>query len=395
MRNKLYIPGLTFLLFSCGHLDTKRAENTILEDSTAFYSFDLEKALLSNELPQSFVINKWVKNAEFYSFDADKRILLKDYNIRATRLGDTIVISSGIFNASTPVSLFDTKGRHINDIVYLGRGSNEVTSISSWSINDSLNAISVFGGYKIVFHSFKTHKSKEINLSNYTPTGVLLNDGHYVTISSRTGSGTIDDPFLYFVDDKGQIVESVCYGQPRNISYPVMEGQSSFPLESYGLYEGIRNGALFRDMFNDTIYSIMKCPMVRPYMSLYRGKLSPKVEDANDSRKKARTVYIRDIMESEGYFIIKYIYENSAHTALLEKESGNVVSVATCGFDNIFVNYPAFARYETPVGDTILVGIAGIHNGEIYCVIRADDAMKFMPGIDEESNPVLMTASFE
>ena len=50
----------------------------------------------------------------------------------------------------------------------------------------------------------------------------------------------------------------------------------------------------------------------------------------------------------------------------------------------------SFTKYLTPNNSIIFIGISSYSDEKLYCVLGADQASRFLEGVDEFSNPVLM-----
>jgi hypothetical protein len=235
-------------------------------------------------------------------------------------------------------------------------------------------------------------------LNNYVANAILLNDGNYVANTQIYGTGEIDIPYLQFFNSKGEIVRSLNYSQKQDIFFEMPEGGYNGPLEAYGLYKSYSNDALFHDMFNDTIYRIKDAYTIEPYICLQRNKLMPDVRDMDDRRKKAKTVFFRNISETKDYFLVKYNYNEAIYNTIWSKSSGRMIVNTESNYEDkdiITVNYPHFAKYRTPRGNDILVGIIHVTSDRFYCAVRHADAMGFIQEVNDESNPALMIVELQ
>ena len=58
-------------------------------------------------------------------------------------------------------------------------------------------------------------------------------------------------------------------------------------------------------------------------------------------------------------------------------------------------NFNGYINYRTHTEKEILVYISSYFDGKLYCVLDAEQAMEFLPGIAEDDNPVLMIIDIE
>lgn len=144
-------------------------------------------------------------------------------------------------------------------------------------------------------------------------------------------------------------------------------------------------------MFNDTIYRIRGVDDIRPYICINRGKLTPKVEDANDEERKAETIYVRYVGETKNYFFFKFAYNKAYYTIIWNKATNQLIANTAITDPYAFeVNYKLFAKYRTPNGEEVMVNIVSLTADRMYGILRTSQAMKFVPGVTENSNPVIL-----
>jgi hypothetical protein len=346
----------------------------------------------------TFLLNTLAKTVRFITLEVTDRSLLSDLNFSVQQMDDHYIASSGVFRYAKPIMQFDSAGYFVKQLLQLGDGPIELPGISSWFINDSLKKITANSGPKVVTYSFQENKWQTILLKNYIVNAILLNDGNYVANTTVYGTGEVDIPYLQFFNSKGEIIKSQNYPQERDIYFEIPEGGYNGPLEAYGLYQSYSNDALFHDVFNDTIYRIKDMHTIEPYICLQRNKLMPDVRDMNDRRKKAKAMFFRNISETKNYFLVKYNYNDAIYNAILSKSSGEMIANTGSNYEDkniITVNYPHFAKYRTPQGNDILVGITRVTSDRFYCTVRHSDAMEFIPGVNDESNPVMMIVELQ
>jgi hypothetical protein len=94
--------------------------------------------------------------------------------------------------------------------------------------------------------------------------------------------------------------------------------------------------------------------------------------------------------ESRDYFLLKYAYNNVWYSGIWEKSSQKLITnLELDGHSNV-TSFTNVVNYRTPTGKKLPVGIVQVTENQFYCVLRASDAMDFIPGLAEEDNPVIM-----
>lgn len=374
------------LIISCGNKRTNIAQTTLLEGNE-FYVLDFEKALTNNTI-DTISLNDISTDISFLHLD--NKVPLGMQNLLVADIKSGYVVSSGVANQATPIMLFDRNGKFEKNLVRLGRGPGEIPNYLNWNVNVNLKRLTVDGAY-LVSYSFAEKRSSALMLPYYMSDVMLLNDGNYLGGGNVFGNADGNAPYLSFFNDRGEIIEEL---RGRNNYVNVPEGQGVWPLESRGLYQSGTGDALFRDMFNDTIFRVRGVGDVMPYMCIYRGKLSPKKEDSFDTEKKLNQVFIRNIMESDRYIVTMYAYNNTMHSAIWDKATCEmIVNLHNKPGANIFAR--GLMRYHTPAQETITVNILSLTDDKIYCVLWPKDAMKFMPDVSEDDNPIILIAKLK
>ncbi len=385
------------IIISCGNrrniAQQESVDNIIaLTNDKSFYRFDFEAAL-EIDRTDTLTLNGLSEKITFLRLD--NKALLGDLNFLCAGLDDDFIVSSGVANNVTPIQLFDNKGTFRKNLVMTGRGPGEITHFYSWNINRNVKELIVSDGTNAVSYSFDKKMARSIPLHHHTSEVMILNEGSYVGMGARYGNIEQDMPYLTFFDNKGNVISEL-YGRNNYVAVP--QGVGVWPLEAYGLYQSYSGNVLFQDMFNDTIYRVSAVNIVEPYLHLHRGKMIPEKEDITNSAKKHDQVFFRNIMESEKYIIVEYIYANLMCTCIWDKTTGEMI--ANTSLDPAKTNIsmmqtPAQIKYRTPADKTITIGILSVSADKMYCVLYPQDAKAFMPEITDYDNPIVIIAELK
>ena len=200
---------------------------------------------------------------------------------------------------------------------------------------------------------------------------------------------------MHFYNLEGEIVHSIYYPQKRDITYNIREGGT--PTSTYHLWPTYSGDALFEDIFNDTIYHIRGTDDIKPYIITHRGTLAPVIKDASNPTTRVQKVYLGKLLDTKKYIFIRYGYREEIYNAIWNKKTqefiANTKGDKSDKYQLIAITNEQsqnFIKYRTPTGKEILVAVSGYMDGKLYGAIDAEQAMEFLPGIDEFDNPVLM-----
>lgn len=354
--------------------------------------FDLEQSIGASSA-DTFVLNTITDSVRFVPLETNGKSIIENFNYVFAAIADEFLISGGIGNYGKGVLQFDSRGSFIGEIARIGRGPGELRIVMSWSVNESLRKICVMGQSRMVVKWLDTGNTYDISIKDaYGFDIVPLDDGSCV-FTKTTGMGKygVDIPYLTFLDSTGSVIHSLNYSYNRNVDYDASEGrQGKLPFEKYNISASYMGGAIFQDVYNDTLFYIKDRNHITPYIVLKRGKLMSDIKDVYDDARKAQQVYFRNMTETEKYFLIKYFYRNMLYTDIWDKSSKKLISRVEMPNSFSALTQKFNARYELPNGEETIVNIVYAKKDQLYCLLEAPVAAKFMDNIDEEDNPVVM-----
>ena len=390
---------MLMLLFSnCNSKKRKDIEqNKDIEQikTNDFYVLNFENELDNiNSQIDTITINSIAKNIEIIPLEVTKESLLSDIKFTVAEMDGDYYVSSGVFNSSSGVIRFDKKGKFKEKLVEKGQGPIELPYLTHWSVNDSLNQISMFGGgRKVITYNIQDGEKKALLLEKDGSYPIFLNDSNYVACANIFPSTDNKIPYLAFFDKNGKIEHSLYYPENHNVGFEISENNTQGAIyESYGIFKDDKDNALFKDVFNDTIYRIKSISDISPYICIYRGKMTPLHKFATDANQQSTAIYIRRLIETKQHFFISYLYNKTKQTAIWDKETGKIIArnVATDQMSREYVRYSHVIRYRVPNGKIVLLDVVSSKNNTIYCMLRAEDAAEFIPDVDFDSNPLII-----
>ena len=374
------------------------AEDEFVETDEVYF-LDFEK-YLKNMKEDTFTINSISKNISFIPLETTEKALLSTENIKISMINGHYYISWSLDRVIPKIFEFDSIGRFIDILIQRGQGPEELPMIVFWSLNRNTQLLYASSMREIIFYSFEnaTKNKHAIGSSFY---GCSLNDGTFIDLPNWYGEGETNTPYINFRNHEGEIIHSIYYKQKRDIAHDITENGSSVSVSSYCLYPTYTGDALFKDMFNDTIYRIRSKDDINPYLIIHSGSFAPVLKDATNQATRIQKMYLSRILDTKKYFFIEYSHRTIRYTAIWDKRRQSFISnikynnseeqrIASSN-DKSF----GFTKYRTPKGKEIHIPLLDYYDGKIYSVLDAEQAMEFIPGVDFDDNPVLMIFTIE
>jgi len=387
MMNIKKIIFYTFVVgafFSCIPSATQKSQLNARSIEKVMYEFDLQ-AVVGRQHGDSLTLNSMAQKINFIHFQCGRSSGLTTLNLMMDRVGDKFIASS----LGTPVMQFDRAGRYEKKLIDIGRANNEVQNrLYQWTYRN--DRLTLCQGNKMIAYDPLTGKTEGYLSKQYYYNAILLSDGNYVALPNL-GPEMKEVRYLDFLDAEYEIVKSVSYMSLREVYYRVSDSYTGC-LDTYGLYPSYTGDVLFKDLFNDTIYKIKDVNTIIPYMCLKRGDLMPTVKNVTDAPGNKKLIYIKNVAESANYVFVNYGFQESMFTVVFEKKSEYPLLLAEMEFKNAtsIINSRYFIDYVTPVGKRIKVGVVHVARDRLYCVVRTEDALDFMPQMSEYDNPLVL-----
>ncbi len=342
----------------------------------SIYRIDLEY-IVSHE--QITAINDVAQEVRYIELDFERQSALSVINFRIDKLQDKLIASS--FN--THVMQFDTLGRYEKSIIKFGRARNELRKANYKSTFGS-GQLTFNQGYKALVATADAVDG--YTLDNYYFSIVPLGNDGYAALPNL-GDELTNDNLLDFLNSDFEYLSSVKTASVAELYYEIPQSFNG-RLETFSLSSSESGEVLFRKIFSDTVYLVTSSERMEPYIKLEYGKLMPEVKKITNQDK----IHIKYIAENQDYIFINYGYQSSMYSVIWDKTLREVVVNSKIDYsdNNTLINSNYFADYITPKGERIKVGIVGISNTTLYCVIKTEDAIEFMDEMSLEDNPLVM-----
>lgn len=377
------------IILSCISCHSKTSSKQIYTRNTIdtielFYEFDLQ-AIAKEGKVDSGTLNSMAQQINFICLESEKQAFLSNLNLQIDKAGDHLVTSS--FRSS--ILLFDSVGNYKKRLIDIGRAKHEIQNrLHHWAWQNG--RLTLCQGNKMITYTPASGKVKGFLSEQYYYNTLLLKDGHYVALPNL-GPEMNDSRYLDFLDSEYKVVKSIAYPQQQDIYYSLPQSYTGC-LETYGLYPSYTGDALFKDLFNDTIYQVKDINTIVPYIHLKRGDLLPTVKNVTQTPANKDLIYIKHVAESEKYVFVNYGYKESVFSAILSKNNEWPPILTEIKLDNAtsINNSKYFIDYVTPKGKKIKAGILTVGSDRLYCVVKTEDAIDFMPEMDEYDNPLIL-----
>jgi len=359
-----------------------------------FFVFDLEGGIANP--PQATTLRDLADTIRYLPLETDEKALLPNL-LAFAKMGDAMFVSgreSFMTRQQFPVYEFDAGGRFVRQITFHGRGPNEVLLTWAWFANEKLRQINIMDmAYKMVTIDVVSGEKTTAHTDwSQGADRIPLNDSTFVSVQSLSSHDDIPNTYLYFTDRAGNTL----HAEERNdelLSYNARttEYEQVPPYETYRVWPDYTGGAIFHDIFNDTLYRVRSHREITPHLLFKRGALSPRPEDKIDAGAKRKQVYINGMMESGDYVFLRYDYDDKTWQDIWSKHTGSLVLHAEGRRDLPDFNIP----YELPDGRVIDLQVVYADRDNLYCVLRALDACRLLPGVKEDDNPVIVIAKLK
>lgn len=391
MKRQCLFIVLALLLVACGgrHKATKAESTTEPPEEVDIFVFDLERGIA--EGPKSRTFNELIDSVAFIPLETHPNALLGNPYTFA-KIEDDIYINGGGSTRPAPIYRFDALGRFIKPIISIGRGPNEVAIPVHWYVNSDLKQINIvdMAMKMVIVNAENDEKSSDAVVMSQGLRRVPLNDSTFVSARLLT-SRDVPETQLYFTDRTGDVVHSIERNDElANYNVSISERAQVPPYEDYRLWSDYNGYAIFMDIFNDTLYRVKSHREITPHLVFRRGRYMPDPDDTHNVENKRRQAYIMGLMESGDHVFISYTIGDKTWRDVWSKSDGSLMLHT----EPTLRNYPfdLFVPYALPDGSIIDLQVVYADRDRVYCVLEALDACKFLPGVREDDNPVILVA---
>lgn len=380
---------LLAIMCGCGQ---KAAHEAVPEtEETDFFLFDMEAALPHGPAVDTF--NELVDSVEFILLETHPEALLPDRYV-FTKIDGDMFISGGGPIRMTPIYRFDAGGKFVNQLFHIGRGPNEVSMPLGWHANEQLHQIDFYGmnGRMVVTSTLSGEKYSVPTTMEQGIERIPLGDSTFVSVPWLLSD--VGGAQLHFFDRTGNLIHTKTRNDElRGYSDRSSESVQVPPYESYRLWSDYHGDAIFHDIFNDTLYRIKNRHEITPHIVLHRSTLAPRPEDTFNATNKRQQAYIFRTMESGSFVMVSYEFDGKTWRDVWSKRDGSLMIHAAPKEQSF--PFDIFMPWRLPDGEIIALQVVYADREHAYGVMNALHASRFMPGVKEDDNPVIVVAKLK
>ena len=283
-----------------------------------------------------------------------------------------------IFNDRNAVYYVNKKSGKLRSMLNKkGKGPGEYIGIDGVTLDNQDNLLIYdINARKLLKYSPNGDFMSHLSGDSIGPIKVLSNGSYIVNHTPLSGS----EYSLSIYDKSWNLIR-------RNIS---RDNTTDFAMINFDNLAKHNGAYYFKQAFGDTIYNVTQKADI-PYLVLDKGKYKMPVEIATSLEKldKEGSGYIqRDSYRlASNYMFLTYYYDNKDYYDIWDFEKEQLI-------------YRGILDYKARKG---IKGIPLLINGVqvdvwpsfalgdyLYCDLEAHEAMKFMPSVSEEDNPVII-----
>ena len=360
MRNIATLFGvLLFLCCSCNNGSRK----------PHYIVIDLAGSI--GETTETAMLNDFFDITQITPLETSKEFLLSNVIFAGVSI-DELVISD-----KTGVYFVDkNSGRMLSKIDRQGNGPGEYTQIFDVNIDNDGNAVILDTGKK--------------SLISYT------RDGDFLTSMQKDSIGLVRqiDNGAYIVNYAPNVRSAYSIGIYDKDWNLLRQGvlndtDTKYRMLYYDALNKYNGEYLFKQVpLGDTIYRLTR-EMDEPYIIINKGHYKTPANIYNDlnvlNRESSKYITQDFGRLADKYFFIRYYYDNKCYSDIWDITESKLLYRGVIG--------SAGGVYGIPIminGQKIDVWPGFVSNDYIYVAIAPEDAVKFMPNISEDDNPVIV-----
>jgi hypothetical protein len=145
--------------------------------------------------------------------------------------------------------------------------------------------------------------------------------------------------------------------------------------------------------FNDTLYNIGTIG-INPFLILSKGGLKAPADIATDVKKRKKEGHNYILGDygflASNYYFYTYYYNMEIHYEIWDIKTGSLI------YRNIVKNELDKRGFPVTVNEKeMYTWPKFVANDCIYCPIEADEALKLVPGLPEDTNPIILEIKIE
>lgn len=384
MRRPFFLFCISLFLLSCQN-KKQSSENiplevsTLNEDDSQFLVYDLEGVSSIDTLSTTNII----KSFHLIPLETNENSLV-DMVLDIESMNDYIIVKHGRNMLNFQIAVFGQDGKFIRNLYNIGRGPNEIAQTINSFCNQSTNEILILGFDKILICNVETGNITHCRPYESTDGSVVVSklaplpDGSIACLNGVDNKGNKLHPFMLFFDSNMKLLKTYSDDKKRYVER--REGPVIISALTRSPY-----GALYRDMLNDTVFSLSGKDLIKPaFVINIPEKQKPLLSNDADREKKKAKYYYQDVFypfESENYIFDCFYYGNRVTNVIWRKG----------------ISQPLYKLSDDRTGYWIklddlklFIDFHSSMNNQIITSIPWFIASQIIDGIQPDSNPVIL-----
>lgn len=306
------------------------------------------------------------------------------------------------FSTVDKVYCFDKDGKYQRMLARLGRGPEEYSNLYYFDVSQDDNTLAVISSHCLMLYKKEGNEYTFLKKLNYYPSRIdFIPDQENILLTYGTSIGA--EPFRHLIINlKGDTIST------RPNKSRIVNSGPTLGLFFENISFKFSNKLHFKELLNDTVFSIEPFSKIRPYLIFdTKGKIPSPKERANGQYFKdhmSEYAMIDNVMEVPRYLVFSFLYQKAKHFRIYDKVANKKYSINNkswlkdnisggVGFKPIFSDDSFLYSW---VGALTLKNHVDSNAFKDSIVKNSNKKLnleKLVKSIDETDNPILIVVS--
>ena len=370
MKNiKIKLILICFVCFvSCVLKDESKNENSIIV-------IDIANTINKKGNKISY-LNDISQDIRLIPIETNDSILFKHVNIEGITEEYIVAHDGNIGVNKIAVYLINKNSGKVASIIdRRGQGPGDYLRIANVFVNTKDNTIFLSDNVKINEYTFDGKFIKSIKNDSIDALRILSDDNFAVSFSPL-----VNQDYALGIYDKSWVL--------KRKSIPKLKIKEKFDMVYFDAIFNFNNDFFYKLAHSDTLYRFTS-EFDEPYLVHSKGRYTIPF-DIKANREMTEKYGNRYVQYDFGYLISKYYfltyyYNNKFYSEIWNIEESSLLFKSIYGRDGRHPGIPVI------IGEEIInVWPSYVKNNYLYCIIENEDALKIMPSLPEDTNPIIL-----
>ena len=221
------------------------------------------------------------------------------------------------FSTVDKIYCFDKKGKYLRKLSRLGRGPEEYSNLYSFDVSQDDSILAVISSHCLMLYKKERSDYTFLRKLNYYPSRIDFIPGQEnILLTYGTSIGT--EPFRHLlINYKGDTINT------RTNNSRIVNSGPTLSLFFENISFKFNYKMHFKELLNDTVFSIEPYSKIRPYLIFdTKGKIPSPNDRANGQYFKdhmSEFIMIDNIMEVPRYLVFSFLYQKAKHYRIYDK----------------------------------------------------------------------------